>query len=270
MHKRYEIDRWPDYQNTLEAVLLMAGGNYGEMVLDGNKKDLLLTWMAQKTGVSKADLAVQRPDGSYVLDDYFALEVQSIADLYAQTFRKLPVVLQIGTGLGYSTNTTKKVTDYLAPRWKNHLWFKFNGWGTDLSVDNNVFKVMQNYADITLNHVEQGHPDQWCGADKASHNAQAVSMALGTSYPFVRSVSACILLQVIQAGASCPIDYSVLSSGLAQNLQTDQSKGLYPVPTLAPAAASKSEIIVHLYRPESQYDLNFDGEVNTLDFSLTH
>jgi hypothetical protein len=80
----------------------------------------------------------------------------------------------------------------------------------------------------------------------------------------------CILPQVIKAGANCPIDYSALTAGLIKNAQTVQSRGLYPVPTLAPASVTQSEILAHLYAPESQYDLNFDGSVNTLDFFLAH
>jgi hypothetical protein len=146
MAEKYDKD---EYRDAIGAVIIMAGGFYGEMalaprcpvgssgctpdVLDPNNplvKSIAEAYSTTPDEVARAYSCTYggQPYTCYRFDDYFIDSVKKTVDLYAQFFQKLPLVLQLGTGLSYQQRVWDELVRYVNCRYGQRVWTKFNGW----------------------------------------------------------------------------------------------------------------------------------------------
>lgn len=120
MASRYDDDP------TVDAVNLMAGGCYGEMVICAPGTD---TRVWEEAGYT---------------DERFIESVKQIIDIYLEEehewedgtrshgFLKTPVVLQVGGGLyGHTATVIRPVVEYATSKYGLRVWLKYNGFGGD-------------------------------------------------------------------------------------------------------------------------------------------
>jgi hypothetical protein len=113
-----------DEDPTVDAINLMAGGCYGEMVICAPQVDRR-AW-----------------EGAGYTDTRFIEAVRQIIDIYLEEeyewedgnrthgFLKTPVVLQLGGGLyGHTTAVIRPVVEYAMSRYGMRVWLKYNGFG---------------------------------------------------------------------------------------------------------------------------------------------
>lgn len=131
MAERYDNDP------TVEAIVMMAGGGYGEMVVCSTCGPPAC-W-AYFAGCGSGDEAC--------VDQKFIQAVKDIVDLYLEKehvwgnegvlpagtkthgFVKKPVILQLGSGVYHHTTTViKPVLDYVIPKYGMRVLLKSNGW----------------------------------------------------------------------------------------------------------------------------------------------
>ena len=118
MAERYDNDP------TVDAINIMAGGCYGEMVICAPDFDRAVWEAAGYT------------------DELFAESVKQIIDIYLEDqhtwddgstshgFVNTPVVLQVGAGLYSHTRVViDPVIAYAMPKYGMRIWLKYNGWG---------------------------------------------------------------------------------------------------------------------------------------------
>jgi hypothetical protein len=146
MADRYDKD---EYLDVVGAVLIMGGGYYGEMaikpqcgigmgcqnpdVLDPN--NVLVKSIAKAYGKTPQEVATShgctvqgRAMTCYTFDDLYIDSIQKTIDMYASTFKKLPVVIQLGTGLSFQGRVSSEVVRYANCKYADRVWTKFNGW----------------------------------------------------------------------------------------------------------------------------------------------
>lgn len=146
MADRYDKDEFLD---VIGAVIIMGGGYYGEMAispkcgpgmgcplpdaLDPNNP--LIKSIAKAYGKTPQEVATTHPctfEGRlmscYTFDDFYIDSIKKTIDLYATTFKKFPVVIQLGTGLSWQARVSKDVVRYANCKYGDRVWTKFNGW----------------------------------------------------------------------------------------------------------------------------------------------
>jgi len=118
MAERYDGDP------TVDAVVIMAGGCYGEMSICAAQADRR-AW--EEAGYSDARFieAVKRIVGIYLEADYTWENGR-----HTHGFVHTPIVLQLGAGLyGHTLEIIQPVVDYVISRYGMRVWLKYNGWG---------------------------------------------------------------------------------------------------------------------------------------------
>lgn len=118
-----------DGNPTVEAIVMMAGGCYGEMTICNAKQDEA-AWLAAGYTDARFVEAVKQ-----IIDIY--LEEEYVWEDGSRThgFLKTPVVLQLGTGLYGWEAARKPVVDYAMEKYGMRVWLKFNGLGGQGKVD---------------------------------------------------------------------------------------------------------------------------------------
>ena len=182
----------------VEAILMMSGGNYGEMsqtygrychgdcgtglapetpecpsspetsciAYVRDKKNIYIQEMVRAHPQETADSLV-RPfsDGRYdfvsKFDYYYAENSKRLVDIYAKNFNK-PVVLQLGSGISCSAVVATAVADYAVETYGRKVWLKQNGWGNAANGFDPYAYFFTGYRDKTRTIREVGHPGQWC------------------------------------------------------------------------------------------------------------
>jgi len=124
-----------DSNPTVEAIVTMAGGGYGEMVICSNcgpaacwaKYAGCPNWQSCKTYGSGCDASCMN-----IFDTKFVQSVEGLIDLYLNAFQNKPIVLQLGNGLNFLNHSTttviKPVLDYAIPKYGMRVLTKSNGW----------------------------------------------------------------------------------------------------------------------------------------------
>lgn len=168
MAERYDRE---EYLDVIEAVIIMAGGTYGEMNLDPGKcagepgadvlnpNNVFVQSIAREYGLSPSEVAQShdclfqgREYVCYRFDDLFIDAAQKNIDMYLTYFKKLPLVLQGGSSLSCQTKVSVDILEYTTCRYGDRVWAKFNGWepgGPGLG----------SGGDFTRGGLEPGHPD---------------------------------------------------------------------------------------------------------------
>ncbi len=110
------------YENdpVVDGIFMMSGGDYGEMALrscdeNGNGTD---DWL----------------DHGYT-PQRFTEGCKALVDTYMASFHRLPVSLQLGSGLTWDDSVAKTVTDYAAQTYGLRIYLTFNGFGGNLTQD---------------------------------------------------------------------------------------------------------------------------------------
>jgi hypothetical protein len=276
MQYHYEVERYEDYKDTIEAILIASGGAYGEMNLTGDLKDSF--WYPEMAAFKVTTVAaLQQPAEGKPYDlfhRYFVETVTATVNLYASTFRRFPVVLQTGTGLSGQRQVPQDVIDNALPRWQSHLWLKYNGWGkvettSQTSDDYSLYNLFYPYRNQTLIGFEVGQPAHW-GFDCSYGNlaciwpnaeqAQAHNLlSLNYALDWANMVFACFQKDFFKPDLrdNYPVDFASLATTMTTKLNDKIARGLYPPPSLpAPTPC----------------DLNDDGLINQADlwFVLGH
>ncbi len=118
MAARYDDDP------TVDAIVLMAGGCYGEMSICAPQADRSAWEAAGYNDEAFVEAAKQLID--IYLEDEHVWEDGS----RSRGFLKTPVVLQLGSGLyGHTRTVMEPVVDYALEKYGLRVWLKYNGWG---------------------------------------------------------------------------------------------------------------------------------------------
>jgi hypothetical protein len=118
MAARYDDDP------TVDAVILMAGGCYGEMTICSGHTDQSAWEQAGYTDARFIE-AVKAVVDIYLEDEYVWED-----GTRTHGFLKTPVVLQLGSGLyGHTTAVISPIVEYAISNYGMRVWLKFNGWG---------------------------------------------------------------------------------------------------------------------------------------------
>jgi len=150
----HEMAQRYDNNPTVEAIIIMAGGGYGEMVVCstcGSKG----CW-AKVSGCSQSSSnsgCENNPTCVQCVDTKFADAVKGLIDLYLSEFQNKPIVLQLGNGLNFTTHSSsaviKPVLDYAIPKYGLRVLLKTNGWHCGSCegnvCDNGHGGIAQNY-----------------------------------------------------------------------------------------------------------------------------
>ncbi|MGC8787205.1 MAG: beta-galactosidase [Anaerolineae bacterium] len=118
-----------DGNPTVEAIVMMAGGCYGEMTICNAKQDEA-AWLAAGYTDARFVEAVKK-----IIDIYLEEEYVWEDGSRSHGFLKTPVVLQLGAGLYGMEVTRKPVVDYAMGKYGMRVWLKFNGLGGPGKVD---------------------------------------------------------------------------------------------------------------------------------------
>nr|MBC7244201.1 DNRLRE domain-containing protein [Chloroflexota bacterium] len=110
-----------DGNPTVEAIVMMAGGCYGEMTICDRAKDEA-AWLAAGYTDAKFVEAVKQIIDIYLEEEYIWEDGRR-----THGFLKTPVVLQLGAGLYGMEAARKPVVDYAMAKYGMRVWLKFNG-----------------------------------------------------------------------------------------------------------------------------------------------
>jgi len=123
----HELAQKYDNNPTVEAIIIMAGGGYGEMTVCKTCGPPSC-WM-QAAGCCTS---TQNSTCTACIDNKFADSVKNLIDLYLSEFQNKPVILQLGSGVPYGPKATasviKPVLDYAIPKYGMRVLTKSNGW----------------------------------------------------------------------------------------------------------------------------------------------
>ena len=291
---RYENS---EYSDTIEAVLIQGGGNYGEMtvgrkycygesnadVMDPNNiyvREMARVFLGSE---DKASELTKVEGGKIVFDTYFIKAVQNIIDIYARSFKKYPFIIQIGNGLSCQARVQKEVVTYGLMKYGNRFWLKNNGLGsyTGLGEGKDNDSLFTQYKDKTIIGYEVGHPSYWCASEDGKY-PKGINMSKGACFWDTREEAIqhnnFALLYAINSGAThiCfqhqffterdkyPFDMEILQKKLEKNIHSnllDITLALtVPVPT--------QNLIITLTSTNNRFDadVNKDGNTTYVDY----
>ncbi|MBU1126819.1 hypothetical protein KKF11_00530 [Patescibacteria group bacterium] len=203
-----------DNNPKVEAILMMSGGNYGEMsqtygfycpadgpngiaplvppcpgptsvvadrIVYAKDKESIYTQEMLRVFPSETTDSLISPytDGRYSYltkwDYYYAENSKKLIDIYTKYFINKPVVLQIGNGISCTDVVAKSVADYAVETYGKRVWLKQNGWGNAASGYDPYAYFFNPYKDKTKVIREVGHPNQWCEAFPTCTNTFSAS-----------------------------------------------------------------------------------------------
>ena len=113
-----------DQDPTVDAIIVMAGGCYGEMAICAPEADRQ-AW--EKAGYSDARFieAVKQIVDIYLEDEHLWED-----GTRTRGFQHTPIVLQLGAGLyGHTSEVIVPVVEYAVAQYGMRVWLKYNGWG---------------------------------------------------------------------------------------------------------------------------------------------
>jgi len=290
---RYENS---EYADTIEAVLIQGGGNYGEMTIgrkycygepNADVMDPTNIYVREMARVflgseDKASELTKIEGGKIFFDTYFIKAVQNIIDIYARSFKKYPFVIQTGSGLSCQARVSKEVVDYGVAKYGNRFWMRNNGLGsfTGLGEGRDYDSLMIPYKDKTIIGFELGHPSYWCASEGGKY-PKGISMANGACKWDTRDEAIkhndFAIQYTLNTGAThiCfqhaffternkyPVDMEALQLKLEQNLKSSLL-GITPGPTVpiqnSIVTPSPTRNIL------DAADVNNDGEITTMDY----
>jgi len=173
-----EMSKKYDNNDVVEAVLIIGGGHFGEMVLEHKKchgeedadvhdpNNIYIREMAEATGETPETLTEPYTDDNgneYVakFDYYFIENTKKIIDIYAKYFKNKPIVIQLGSGLSCQGYVPDRVSSYGVGTYGKKFWLKQNGWGS-FDRDYYINTLFPKYKEYTRIISEAGHPKYWC------------------------------------------------------------------------------------------------------------
>jgi hypothetical protein len=113
-----------DGNPTVDAIIVMAGGCYGEMSICAPQADRR-AWEAAGYSDQRFIEATKQ-----ILDIYLEEEHVWEDGTRSRGFVKTPVVLQLGAGLyGHTLDVIAPVAEYAISQYGMRVWLKYNGWG---------------------------------------------------------------------------------------------------------------------------------------------
>ena len=112
-----------DGHPTVDAIIVSAGGCYGEMTICNEERDYE-AWEAAGYADDRFANAVKRIIDIYLEQDYVWEDGS-----HTHGFLKTPVVLQIGTGLYGHAAAREPVIGHAMSRYGMRVWLKYNGLG---------------------------------------------------------------------------------------------------------------------------------------------
>jgi len=113
-----------DEDPTVDAILAMSGGCYGEMAICARETDTPAWEQAGYTDDRFIEAAKQ------IIDIYLEEEYQWEDGSRTHGFRQTPIVLQLGGGLyGHTVAVIRPVVEYAVSKYGMRVWLKYNGWG---------------------------------------------------------------------------------------------------------------------------------------------
>lgn len=134
------------HRDKIKAVVMMGGGQYGEMIAWSNcpSSDACRGWVAR----------------GYTDEKYYDALVNWLVPLYARLFPDYPLVLQLGGGLGqpgYSGNVGKQAARTLIDRYGTRMYIKWNGWNYQYSTNpNNTDRYYHDFMATIADEVRVG------------------------------------------------------------------------------------------------------------------
>lgn len=140
--REFEQDK---YSYVVEAIIIAACGGYGEMTIQARRNcyglpnsdvtdinDPYVKSLAKAYGRTPKEMTERNCNcaGTSCLcfDYYYIKSVIKMIDLYMRYFKKLPVVLQLGTSISCQAIVPAVVANYAHCRYGERVWVKFNGW----------------------------------------------------------------------------------------------------------------------------------------------
>jgi len=261
----------PEYYDVIEAIIMQAGGDFGEMTLkykycygDPNKKEgekddaldpdnIYVKEMARVYlgSENRSNEIAQLKDGKLVFDDYFIKSVKKIIDIYGRTFSHYPFVLPNGFGLSCQPRVLREVADYGVGQYHNHMWLRTAGWGSWTGLGNGdpneVDSFFLSYETRTAVNFEVGHPSYWCAAEDGfvkagcmdccqwDTHAQAVLHNTNAINIAINSgaESVCLYPEFFTNPKKYPIDMTILQTRLEGNYRPE-ILDITPLPTHLP------------------------------------
>lgn len=251
----------------IEAVLVMAGGNYGEMAQTircchgdhatalarptPNPADPCLTRLDDvhdpnsdfiktmrdahptETTTSLINPYTDPETGiSYVakFDYYYVKNTLELIDIYAQAFKNKAIVVQLASGASCQFVVAQEVVRQAVQKYCNRVWLKQNGWGSRLVGNYPYYGLFGQYKNKTRTILEVGDTNPW--RNDFTHNTDHVNEAIS------RGVSAvCFQGEILSAPAAFPIPYLSLKQGLEANYRDwfSHTPACNPTPSVCPS-----------------------------------
>lgn len=247
MAAKYDNDNGDNAK--IEAVLVMAGGNYGEMgqtvrcchgahaaalaqptptpgdpcltrlddVHDPNS-DFIRTMRDAHPTETTTSLISPYTDPvtgvNYVakFDYYYVQNTLELIDIYAQAFQNKAIVVQLGSGVSCQFIVASEVARQAVAKYCNRVWLKQNGWGTRVVDDYPYYTLFNDYKDKTRTVLEVGDVNPW--KNNPTHNSDHVTAAIN------KGVSAvCFQGEILGNTNLFSIPYLSLQRGLVANYQ---------------------------------------------------
>lgn len=220
-----------DNDSRVEAVIIPAGGNYGEAALPYSNchgstgadvhdiNNYFIQEMANVTGESPTVLtqAYTSTNSSsdtgtrnFVakFDYYYAENIKKIIDIFARHFKNKAIVYQAGSGISCQNTLSYEVADYGVKTYGKRVWLKQNGWGSGTSYD----RFFSDYKTKTRVIEETGQPSFWTNQ---TNNDTLIRNAINSGISAV-----CFQSTILDNTSTYPINYQNLNAGLVQNYNT--------------------------------------------------
>lgn len=177
IHKMAE--RYDD-NPAVEAVLVMAGGCYGELsICNYNREPDRSQWLAAGYTNEKFKEAAKKIIDIYLEDSYTWPDGSK-----THGFLKTPVVLQLGMGLDEAAGSREislPLAQYVTQKYGFRVWLKYNGWGNftcgfyqyanTYDVQGDYFWIFKDFVGKTRVGYERGHWERIdCGCSGNCYN----------------------------------------------------------------------------------------------------
>lgn len=264
-------------EEAVEAILMMSGGHYGEMVLhpryykwDANPdvkdpNNPYVKEMARVTGES-AETITQTYNDFFAKFDYYYLEnTKRLIDLYVQSFPNKPVVLQVGSGLSGDFNKIAiGAVDYAVNTYGKRVWLKQNGWGNWPGCDA-YCGLFSRYKTRTRITREVGHVNLW--ENNQAHNEEVINAAINGG-----ASALCFQSDFFTRNSSFPgVNFSYIAPRLENNyrqyyanIPTIPLPSFPPTSTLAPTRLPSEGPC----SKKRNGDANCDNQIDEKDYQI--
>lgn len=180
-----------DTDPVVAGILMMSGGNWGEMsqtvrychgsgTPDVSLEDGIFITLMQEAleswGIyrSKNWLATANEGYYYGFDYYYVENTKKLIDIYARHFRYTPIIVQLGNGASCQMAQARAVAQYAYDTgdYQSRVWLKQNGWGNTAVPPYYGYGydgLFNEFCGLGAGHIyatrclyEVGHTKLWC------------------------------------------------------------------------------------------------------------